>query len=118
MPIDRGSRAKSLGITGSLRIRCGDFHFKLKLTPEHFAADFPSFGMLLRAKSMGESFGEMIADIPAPPAFPSSKGQSTPFLEEKTIYATVNDRPVGKLHLSGGKLSFRPTPLSFLFKLK
>ena len=118
MPIDLGSRAKPLGITGSLRIECGDFHFKLKLTPEHFAADFPSFGMLLRAKRMGEEFGEMIADIPAPPSFPAPKGESKPFLAEKSLYATVNDRPVGKLLLKEGTVTFRPTPLSFLFKLR
>ncbi|MGJ8632916.1 MAG: hypothetical protein ACSHX7_03280 [Luteolibacter sp.] len=124
MPIDPERREQALGITGSLRIACGDFHFKLRLTPEHFVADFPSLGMLLRAKSMGDEFAEMITDIPAPPPLPSaskkpksSTFQNT-FLQENFIYAAVNSRPVGKLQMKDGSITFRPTPFSFFSKLK
>ena len=122
MPIDHGLGKTSLGITGSLRIACGDFHFKLRLTHEHFVADFPSFGMLLRAKTMGEEFAEMIADVPLPPPLPgSSRGKKATslktFLKNDFLYAAVNKRPVGKLFLRNGSLTFRPTPLGFLRKL-
>ena len=52
MPTDSVRQERDLSVNGSFRIECDDLHFDLRFTPDYFVADFPTFGMLLRAKSM------------------------------------------------------------------
>lgn len=124
MPTNSGSLKNLIKITGSLRIKCGDFYFDLELTPENLVANFPSLGMLLRAKTKGDEFTKLIADIPTLPSLPiapasSSSSKPTKTLpKEKILFVAVNSRPVGKLSLNGTNINFTPTPLRFFTKLK
>lgn len=124
MPIDPNLSRNSLLITGSLRINCGDFQFKFQITPENLVLNFPSFGMLARAKAMGSDFANLAADIPPLPNFPTSSRAHNPIRPAeniptaKPLFVAVDSRPVGKLQINGSSVKFSPTPLRFFKKLK
>ena len=124
MPTNPKSWDQALSATGSLRIECGDFQFDLRLTPNYFVADFPSFGMLLRANGKKKELKKLIKDIPVPTSFHSASkklqasGIEIPFIAENCIYAAAKGRPVGKITLKHGKLAFTPTPIRFFSGLK
>ena len=124
MPINSNNREPPLSITGSLSISSDDFHFKLLFTSSHFAADFPSLGMLLQANRKKKEFLKMIEGVPVPLPLSSAyekRHTSEPqnlFLKKGFIYAAVKGHPVGRFRLRDGKLVFRATPLRFLSKLK
>ncbi len=112
---------KGLQIQGAMHVSCGDFEFRVELAPSRIVADFPSFGMLLRARKEGEELKSAIDRLPPlPGATPSPRPPNSGLpaaLVGTEIFVAVNSRPVGKIVQESGSLRFRPTPLQFLKRL-
>lgn len=110
-----------LHMEGVMQISCGDFQFRVELTPSRIVADFPSFGMLLKARREGEELKSAIDRLPPLPGTTPSAG--TPgvglpaALAGTDIFVAVNSRPVGKIVQELSSLRFRPTPLQFFKRL-
>jgi hypothetical protein len=122
MPADSLPRP-GLHFEGALHVSCGDFEFRLELTPARLVADFPSFGMLLRARKEGEELKTVIDRLPPLPPLPGPTRASPTgaglgqVLADTEIFVAVNSRPVGKVTRENGAFRFRPTPLQFFKRL-
>ena len=120
MPTEKGISSDRIVLEGSLRISCEDFGFRLRCSPGILVADFPSFGMLIRAGKMSRDIGALLADLPALPAGISLPGQAEKgknLLQNTEVLVTVNVRPVGKISFATDKPKFVLTPLRFFNKV-
>ena len=118
--MDEDPTATGIAFSGSLRISCEDFHFQLRGSNQQLVADFPSLGMLFRAKGMANQLADSLRQLPPlPPMRPT--GQPRPgrsfmdFMPE--IRIAVNARPLGRLDFGESKPKFVATPLWFFKKI-
>jgi|AntRauTorcE11897_2_1112592.scaffolds.fasta_scaffold39574_2 hypothetical protein len=118
--MDQTEPLKGLTFSGSIRISCEDFHFQLRGSDLSLVVDFPSFGMLIRARKIADDLQELLKELPPLPRLPEGpevrpdrKNGGFP----PKIRIAVNARPLGKIDFAKGKPKFTPTLLSYFRKI-
>jgi hypothetical protein len=99
-------------VSGRVSVTCDGSTFDIAVKDGGIVLNADSIGSLLKLKKEGE---HLISEIKSlSPATSSNHQQKLP---DGGVKIMVQDRPVGNLVESSGKISFRPTPLQFFKKL-
>ncbi len=121
-PTDQRGRSGRVQLEGTLRVSCADFSFRLRFKPGRLIVDFPSLGMLVRARKEAADLQAAVANLPPLPGSPAGgRGAGSPTppidLSSTDMWVAVNMRPVGRVVKEPSGMRFRPTPFSFLSRL-